>query len=151
MTLFLDRVDAAPVTDSTFPFEVKQWMSTLIDVLNEDIADIEGAVNSTNPITGTTQAAEINSNYIASNVAQTTITLPDKSILGARVTVAGFGAGGWVLAPGAGQTIKVADVGGSASVSITSSSQYDSISIMCVEADTTWITISSQTTGFVIV
>lgn len=151
MALNLTRIDSAPVRDIQFPFEFSQWLAVMVDALNETINAVQNEVDETSAIPGVTQAAAINSKYIVINALQTTITLPDKAPRGSRVTIAGFGVGGWVLAPGMGQTIKVADVGGSASVSITSSSRYDAISIMCVEADTTWITLSSQTTGFVIV
>lgn len=151
MTLALDRIDAAPVADAGFTFMFGQWIAVLVDSLNETIQALQSAVLSVNPITDVTQAAQINSNYIPLNVAATTITLPDLVVVGSKVTISGFGAGGWVLVPGAGQTIKVASVGGSASVSITSATRYDSISIVCVEADKTWITLASETTGFVIV
>lgn len=149
--LALDKIDSAPVRDDEFVFEFTQWLSVLVDTLNEVINDIQGAINSDFVITGTIQAAEINSNYIVGNAAATMIILPDTAAVGSRVTIAGFGAGGWVLVPGAGQTIKIASVAGSASVSISSATRYDSISIICVQADTTWIAVSTQTTGFVIV
>lgn len=151
MTLALDRIDAAPLADSKFDFMFNQWVAVLVDSLNETIASLQAAVLSINPITGTTQGAQINSNYIPLNVGATTITLPNQVAVGSRITISGFGAGGWILVPGTGQTIKVASVGGSASSSITSATRYDSISIMCVIADTTWITLASETTGFVIV
>lgn len=151
MVLALDRIDSVPVRDNEFDFEFTQWLSVLVDTLNEVISDIQGGINSDYVITTTTQAAEVNSNYIIGNVAQTTITLPDTAPVGSRVMVAGLGAGGWVLVPGAGQTIKVASVGASAATSITSATRYDSISIVCVQANTTWIAMSTQTTGFVIV
>lgn len=151
MVLALDRIDSVPVRDNEFDFEFTQWLSVLVDTLNEVISDIQGGINSDYVITTTTQAADLNSNYIIGNVAQTTITLPATAPVGSRVMVAGLGAGGWVLVPGTGQTIKVASVGASAAVSITSATRYDSISIICVQANTTWIAVSAQTTGFVIV
>jgi hypothetical protein len=128
-----------------------QWVAVLVDSLNETIQALQSAVLSVNPITTTTQAAQINSNYVPINVGATTITLHDLAAVGSRVVVSGFGAGGWVLVPGAGQTIKVASAGASAGTSITSTSRYDSISIVCVVADTTWITQASETAGFIIV
>lgn len=99
-------------------------------------------------ISGTTQSAAINSAYVVSNAAQTTITLPVTAPLGSVVAIAGNGAGGWILVPGAGQTIKVLTA--SASVSVTSAEQYDCIEVVCVVANTTWVARNMVTTGFTI-
>lgn len=151
MAIFLDRVDAAPISNSDFPFAFNQWISVLVDTLNENIADIQGAIGSTSVVTLTTQAVDVNSTYIPTNVGLTTFQLPALAPVGSRVTIAGEGAGGWILLTGAGQTIELPAVPASAAVSVASSSRYDSIEIICVVADTTWITLSTQTTGFVIV
>lgn len=153
MTLFLDRVDSVPNITKDYDTQFLQWLWTLVDVLNEDLTDIQSAILSTNIISGLTQDAEVNSLYIPTNVALTTFTLPVTAVVGGRVTIAGQGAGGWKLIAAPLQTIKVADVGGTtiAGGSIASSSRYDSIEIVCVVANTTWITLSTQTTGFVIV
>ncbi len=151
MSVFLDRVDSVPVINSGFDTQLMQWFFVLVDTLNENISDIQNAIMSTNVVTGITQDVEINSTYIPGNVALTTFQLPDKAVVGSKVAIAGNGAGGWILLTGAGQTIKIASVGSSASVSVASSSRYDSIEIICVVADTTWVALSAQTTGFVIV
>ena len=97
-------------------------------------------------ISGTTQTAAVNTGYVVSNASQTTITLPATAALGSVVRIAGLGAGGWVLAPGAGQTINLGeDV---ASTSITSANANDAIEVVCVVANTTWSTISSVGAGF---
>jgi hypothetical protein len=149
--LFLNRIDSAPLANNEFSYQFNQWIANLIDNLNEDIADIQSAIMSTNVVAGIAQDVEIDSRYVPTNVAQTSFQLPVSAAVGDRVTIGGQGAGGWILLTGAGQTIEVADVGASASTSVASSSRYDSIEIMCVLANTTWITLSTQTTGFVIV
>jgi len=151
MAVFLDRIDSAPMLSDDFSFEFGSWVSILVDTLNEDIADIQANIMSTSATTGISQNTEINSSYISTNAALTTFQLPDTAAVGYRVTISGQGAGGWILLPGSGQTIEVVDAGASAAVSVASSSRYDSIALLCVEADTTWITTSTQTTGFVIV
>ena len=151
MALFLDRVDSAPMLSDEFSFEFGSWVSLLVDTLNEDINDIQGAISSTSAVTGTTQDVEINSNYTPTNAALTTFQLPDMAAVGSNVSIAGAGAGGWILLTGAGQTIELPEVPASATVSVASSGQYDSISIRCVVADTTWVVMSMSTTGFVIV
>jgi len=45
-TIFLDRVDAAPVINNdTLDAQLLQWMWVLVDTLNENIADIQNAFN----------------------------------------------------------------------------------------------------------
>jgi hypothetical protein len=155
MSLNLDRIDSAPITNSTFPAEFLQWIWVLIDSLNENIADIEGAALSTTVIQPSTlaftQTVEVNSLYIPTNTLVTTFQLPVMCVPGNRVTIAGQGSGGWIMLTGAGQTIQIADVGATATTSVASSSRYDSIELVCVLENTTWITLSTQTTGFVIV
>lgn len=109
-----------------------------------------GSSISWNNISGTSQTAAVNNGYVVGNASQTTITLPTTAPLGSIVHIAGKGAGGWILAPGAGQTIQVGSA--TASASVTSSNQYDSVTVVCVTADTTWITLGGpQTAGFTIV
>lgn len=151
MTLFLDRIDSVPVINSDIDMQLMQWFWVLVDTLNEDLTDIQGAILSQTTATAITQDVEINSSYIPTNVALTTFQLPDTAAVGNRVTVAGFGAGGWIILVGTGQTIKDADTGASAAVSLASSSRYDCIDIVCVEDNKTWVTKSGRTTGFVIV
>jgi hypothetical protein len=87
-------------------------------------------------ISGTTQAAAVNTGYVIGNAGQTTVTLPTTAALGSIVAIQGSGAAGWVLAPGAGQTIKVGQ--SSASTSVTSAANYDAIQVVCIVANTTW-------------
>lgn len=105
-------------------------------------------VTSWQEIAGTTQAAAVNTGYIIGNASQTTVTLPATAAVGSVVAIAGLGAAGFILAPNAGQTIKLQ--AGSTSVSVTSAEQYDSITVVCVTANTTWVTISAVSTGFVL-
>jgi hypothetical protein len=59
MTVFLDRIDAAPLQGTEFTFEFNQWIANLIDVLNEDLNDAQNAFNllSASPYTATQIAA----------------------------------------------------------------------------------------------
>ncbi len=148
-TLLLQHVDSVPLQGiETFTFEFQRWLSTLVDSLNTTIGQIESILVSPQPITGTTQAGYVNTYYIPTDVTQTAITLPEFAPVGSRVGVAGMGAGGWSLNLFAGQTIELAAT--TASVSVESAERYDAIEVMCVVANTTWVALSSSTTGFII-
>lgn len=45
MAIFLDRVDAAPVLGSDFDFQFAQWLSVLVNTLNEMVNDVQNAFN----------------------------------------------------------------------------------------------------------
>jgi hypothetical protein len=105
-----------------------------------------------NDVTGTTQAAVINNGYIANNVALVTVTLPATAVVGSVISIQGAAAGLWTLAQNASQQVfanggsTTAGVGGS----VSSSSQYDSISVVCITANTGWaMNTSSGNLNFV--
>jgi hypothetical protein len=45
LSLFLDRIDSAPIANSEFDPQFLQWIWVLVDSLNEDLGDIENALN----------------------------------------------------------------------------------------------------------
>lgn len=45
MTYFLDRIDAAPVLSDVFEYPFATWLAVLVNVLNENIQDIQNALN----------------------------------------------------------------------------------------------------------
>ena len=45
MPLFLDKIDAAPLSNTNFTFEYNSWVAVLVDTLNEIIQDIQDAFN----------------------------------------------------------------------------------------------------------
>jgi len=63
MSIFLDRIDSAPLSNSEFTYEFNQWIANLIDVLNEVISDTQNAINllAASPYT----AAEITAMFTA--------------------------------------------------------------------------------------
>lgn len=149
MAVILPKVDAAALANTDFTFEFNQWLSVLVDTLNELIRQVQGSIMSTATVVSTTQAMTIDSNYIPLNVALTSFTLPLLAVVGARQSITGFGSGGWSLLTNAGQTIQVGAT--LAATSISSASRYDCIEIVCVVENTVWVTANSQTAGFVIV
>jgi len=44
-TVFLDRIDAAPILSDSFQPPFATWLAVLVNVLNEDIQDIQGFFN----------------------------------------------------------------------------------------------------------
>lgn len=44
-TIFLDRIDSAPLQNEDFSFEFFSWTTTFIDIINEDIREIEDQLN----------------------------------------------------------------------------------------------------------
>lgn len=154
MSVLLDRVNASPIANSDFPWEFNQWIANLVDTLNEVIDAIQNNIVTTSLIANTVSSVDVTTNttYIPTNTLLTSFQLPDVTSddIGSVVGISGFGAGGWSILTGAGQTIKIASSGASAGTSVSSSSRYDSINITLVDA-TTWIAVSTQTTGFVIV
>jgi hypothetical protein len=152
MSVFLNRINSAPIMSNDFPYEFNQWIFNLIDSLNNNFDNIDNVIVSQSLLPTITSAVDVTTNslYIPTNAALVTFQLPVVTAedIGSIVEITGFGAGGWSLVPGSGATIKVS--ASSAATSLSSSSRYDSIRIILVDA-TTWVTMSSQTSGFVIV
>ena len=93
-------------------------------------------------VTSGTQAMAVNTGYVANNGASlVTLTLPATAAVGAVIAIQGAGSGLWTLAQNAGQTINFNEVASTVGVggSINSTSQFDSIYVMCVTANTTWV------------
>lgn len=98
-------------------------------------------------IAGTTQAAAVDNGYIIGNASQTTVTLPATAAIGSVVEVVGKGAGGWILAASAGDTIQIGGDATSAGGTLTSAGANDSVRVVCVTADTTWNVVSMVSQG----
>lgn len=91
-------------------------------------------------VTGTTQAMANDNGYIANNASLVTLTLPATSAVGAELAVEGMGAGGWLIAQNALQTIRLGDTVSTAGItgSVASVNQYDSVRMVCVVANLEW-------------
>jgi hypothetical protein len=148
MTMLLDRIDSVPLAADAFSEEYKAWVAILVDSLNSVINTIEPVLLYPATISGIAQAASVGQIYTPTNVALTTITLPATFAYGAIVAVVGQGAGGWSLNPNTGQTIQLAAT--TATTSIASAEQYDSIMVMGVVANTTWVVMNFCSTGLII-
>jgi len=95
-----------------------------------------------NNVSGTTQTAAVNQGYIISNASQTTVTIPNTVAQGSVFAVAGLGTAGWKIQMGTGQVCNVGSSPTTTAGTITSTNRYDSITILCVTANTTFIAIA---------
>ena len=112
------------LANCTFPFQYLNWSE----------------------VTGTSQAATINSGYICNNAGLVTVTLPSSAAQGTMLSLAGKGAGGWKLAQNAGQNIRFGSVTTTTGVGgyLSSYNQYDAVTMVCSSADVTWVVVASQ-------
>lgn len=98
-----------------------------------------------NEVTGTSQAGAVNNGYITNNAGLVTVTLPDTAAVGDIVRIAGKGAGGWLIAQNAGDTIHFGSsdtttgVGGS----LASTDPSDCVELLCTTANTDFTVLSS--------
>jgi|SRR5712675_1142272 len=103
-------------------------------------------------VIGTTQAMAIDSGYTANNAGLVTLTLPATAAYGTAISLIGKGAGGWLIAQNAGQSIRLGSststigVGGS----LASTNSSDSLNLICTIANTVW-TVQGAPQGIITV
>lgn len=97
-------------------------------------------------VTGTTQAAAVNSGYIANNAGVVTVTLPATSAVGDMVAVTGINnATGWKVAQNAGNQIffgtssTTSGTGGS----LQSTATRDVVWLLCTTVNANWQAVGS--------
>jgi hypothetical protein len=102
-------------------------------------------------VSGTTQTMASNNGYINNNAALTTFTLPTTSAIGDVIKIIGNGSGGWTIAQNAGQAIRQGSVASTvgAGGSVSSTNQFDCITLTCDVANTFWRAESVGTLNFV--
>src|SRR3990167_9438920 len=88
----------------------------------------------------------VNTGYILNDGASHDLLLPSTAVAGDTVKIIRKGAGGCVITQGASQVIhfntSATTVG--AAGTLTSSNQWDAITIVCVTANTTWVVMESS-------
>lgn len=68
MSIFLDRVDSSPIIHDEFSASFIQWISILVDGLNENLNDIQNAFNLFNsPSYTATEIAQLNTDGLINN------------------------------------------------------------------------------------
>lgn len=138
------------ITDAVAP------VSDALDALTTTVSGISGEVNTLNGqvvvwnnVTGISQSAAVNKGYIANNASLVTVTLPATAAIGDVIKVQGAGAGGWLIAQNASQTI-IANASTASTVgaggSVASADRYDSIELVCIIANTTFAVVNFKGT-----
>lgn len=97
-------------------------------------------------VTGTTQAAAVNSGYIANNAGLVTVTLPAVSAVGDLVAVTGINnAAGWKVAQNAGNQIffGTASTTSGTGGSLASTATRDTVFLVCMVANGAWNVVGS--------
>lgn len=81
--------------------------------------------------------------YEANKGTLLTLTLPTGGTFGQTIRVQGFGAGGWIINAGVGQTIQVNANASTVAGSVASTNRYDYIELVCSTTTTTWLATDS--------
>lgn len=98
-------------------------------------------------VTGTSQAMLPDNGYTANNAGLVTFTLPATAAYGTELVVIGKGAGGWTIVENSGQNIQVGATSTTVTTgSVSSTNQFDAITLICTTANTTW-TVQSAPQG----
>lgn len=97
-----------------------------------------------NEVTGTSQAATVDTGYICNNSALVTVTLPSTCAVGKIIRVAGKGAGKWKIAQNASQIIYFGDQNTTSGTAgyLAAQNRYDAVELLCITADTTFLVIA---------
>jgi len=95
-------------------------------------------------ITGTSQVMVSNNGYFANNAALVSLQLPLTANVGDKISILAQNTGLWRITQDAGQKIYIGNVSSTTGVTgyVEASGQYDSVTLVCMIANTTWITYS---------
>lgn len=103
-------------------------------------AQVIAAVDQTS---GTVTVAN-NSIYSINNGASlVTLTIPATTVFGFRFTVVGMSSGLWKIQANTGQIVNIGSNATTTAGSVTSTNQYDSVTIFCTVANTTFVNVGS--------
>ncbi len=111
------------------------------------LGTIAGTPTTWTVVTGLTQAAAVNSGYIANNAGVVTITLPTTAAVGTILEITGMNnATGWKIAQSAGQQVFFGTTQTTLGAAgfLQSTATRDSIRMVCIIANLTWNELSSS-------
>lgn len=100
-----------------------------------------GSIEVTSDTTFTNNATHWNNKP----AARLSMALPATAATGTTIRLVGYAANGWTITQGAGQQIHddaANSTTAGAAGSITSNDRYDTIELLCVVADTTWVVVN---------
>ena len=102
-------------------------------------------------VTSTSQATVAGTGYTANNAAQVVFTLPLTCDVGDKIEIQGFGAGGWRVNSGS-YTIRIGSVGSTPTTGyIESGNRFDSIVLVCAQANSVWTCLGGPQGNIVII
>lgn len=95
--------------------------------------------------TSTSVTMVVDTNYVSDNAALVTLTLPAIAPFGSTFQITGKGVGGWKIAQAAGQTINFGNSPTTIGTSgyLASTNRFDSVTLVCVTANTEFVIYSS--------
>lgn len=103
-----------------------------------------------NATTSTTMVS--NNGYMANSSSLVSLLLPASSSFGDVLYIIGQGSGGWSITENSGQNIIMGSiVSTTSSGSVSSTNRYDSITLLCTVANTTWTTLAAPQGNLTIV
>lgn len=106
-------------------------------------------------VTGSSASMVWGGAYIANNASGVTFTLPATAPVGSILRIMGMAVGSWTIAQNAGQSITISSSSVSTTGvagSVTSSGNRDSLTLICVVANTQWSAlINPLSSGLVVV
>lgn len=107
---------------------------------NQIVFNIVGGGITWNRVAGPAVGIAINNGYIPTNAGLVTLTLPTTAAVGSIIEIVGEGAGGWSIAQNAGESIQFGNLSTTvgAGGSLDSTNQWDTVTLVCRVADTTW-------------
>ncbi|SRR5258706_9795394 len=95
-----------------------------------------------------------NNGYLSNNAGVVTYTLPATSAVGDYIAIIGMGTGGWSIAQGTAQQVRIGSVISTAGAggSVSSFEAHDSMEMICSVANTTWLALGGpQSAGLTVV
>lgn len=107
--------------------------------INSTSASANWVDQTTTPVT-----LAINTSYVADNAGLVTFNMPATVAFGSVFNIVGFGAGGWLIQFNTGQTGHLNSSATTSAGSFASTERYDSITLVCTVANTTFVAISSS-------
>jgi hypothetical protein len=103
-----------------------------------------GGGNSVVDQTTTPQTIAATTSYIADKTTLITFNMPASMAIGNITEIIGYNTGGWLIQMNTGQTANFNTTSTTSAGSLASTNRYNSIRLMCVVANTTWVVMGAS-------